>query len=114
MKPKNGFTKWIDQQLDQDPALATMVEHTLNELRLEQDLIALREARGLSQSQLAKLLKVSQPAIAKIESGQYKNLQLRTLIRMATALQGHVMIKILKAESQDRRKATHREQLVGA
>ncbi len=35
----------------------------MTELRLEQDLAALRAARGLSQAQLARLLGVSQPAV---------------------------------------------------
>jgi DNA-binding XRE family transcriptional regulator len=94
---KASFRKWLDAQLHQDLQLRQEVEQTLNELRLEQDLIALREARGLSQNQLAKLVGVSQPAIAKIESGRIKNLQLKTLLRTAMALGATVNIQILKA-----------------
>lgn len=96
-QPKTPFRKWLDAQLDQDRQLSQEVEQTLNELRLEQDLIALREAQGLSQSQLAKLVGVSQPAIAKIESGKIKNLQLKTLLRTAMALGATVNVQILKA-----------------
>ena len=42
------------------------------------------------------MLGVSQPAIGNIESGKVKNLQLRTLVRLATALDGRVKIEIVK------------------
>lgn len=63
-------------------------------MRLEQDLIALRESQGVSQAQLAKALGVSQPAIAKLESGKAKNIELRTLVRAVSALGGTVKITI--------------------
>jgi DNA-binding XRE family transcriptional regulator len=89
-----SFMRWIDEQLDSDPAFRAKVEEALDELRIEQDLIALRQGRHWSQSQLAKALGVSQPAIAKIESHKVKNLQLKTLIRVVTALGGRVRIDI--------------------
>jgi transcriptional regulator with XRE-family HTH domain len=63
-------------------------------MRLEQDLIALRESKGVSQAQLALALGVSQPAIAKLESGKAKNIELRTLVRAVAALGGTVKIQI--------------------
>ncbi len=38
---------------------------------------------------------VSQPPIAKLESGTVKNLQLRTLVRMVTALGGRLQVEIV-------------------
>jgi hypothetical protein len=38
---------------------------------------------------------VSQPAIAKLESGTVKNLQLKTLVRVVTALGGRLQVEIL-------------------
>lgn len=95
-KNKSAFMGWIDDQLDRDVQFRTQVEEALNTMRIEQDLEALRQERQISQEQLAKMLGVSQPAIAKIESGKVKNLQLRTLIRMTTALGGTVKIQIVK------------------
>jgi transcriptional regulator with XRE-family HTH domain len=63
-------------------------------MELEQDLIALREARGVSQSELAKLLGISQPAVAKLESGRSRNIQLRTLASYVAALGGKLKIEI--------------------
>jgi DNA-binding XRE family transcriptional regulator len=102
---KSSFKRWIDDQLNQDAALRQQVDEALNEMRLEQDLIALREARGLSQSELAKRIGVSQPAVAKIESGQVKNLQLKTLVRTAVALGGRLKIEIQKPVVKTRRRA---------
>jgi DNA-binding XRE family transcriptional regulator len=92
-----SFMGWIDEQLDRDPKLRQEVDEALNAMRLEQDLIALREQCGLSQSQLAKLVGVSQPAIAKIESGKIKNLQLKTLLRTAKAMGATVKIQLQRS-----------------
>jgi transcriptional regulator with XRE-family HTH domain len=62
---------------------------------LEQQLTALREARGLSQAQVATLVRVSQPAVAKLESRTIENLQVKTLVRMALALGTRVTIEII-------------------
>ena len=97
---QSAVMNWIDEQLARDPELRQQVEEMLNEMRIEQDLVALREERGLSQSQLAGILGVSQPAIAKIESGRVKNLELKTLVRYAAALGGRVKIEIEKGRNE--------------
>jgi len=104
MKKKTSFSQWFEEQLTADPSFQHQVEETLNELRLEQDLVALREARGISQTQLAKALGVSQPAIAKLESGKAKNIELRTLIRAVSALGGTVRIQITRGSGERRKK----------
>jgi DNA-binding XRE family transcriptional regulator len=91
---QRAVMRWAEDQLARDPALARDVEALLAELRVEQDLAALRKARGVSQSQLARRLGVTQPAIAKIEAGRVKNLELRTLVRFAAALGARVRIAI--------------------
>ena len=80
-RKKTPFMEWIDGQLDRDPQLRRRVEEALNEMRLEQDLIALREELGMSQKQIAKRMGVSQPAIAKMESGKAKNLRCGASLR---------------------------------
>lgn len=93
---KSPFMQWIDERLGRDLRFRQQVEEALNEMRLEQDLIALREKRGMSQGQVAKIIGVSQPAIAKIESGRVKNLQLRTVVQYAAALGGKVKVEVVK------------------
>ncbi len=94
MKKKEPFMDWFAGQLSTNPAFHQQIEATLSTMRLEQDLIALRESQGVSQTQLAQALGVSQPAIAKLESGKAKNIELKTLVRAVSALGGTVKIQI--------------------
>lgn len=94
---KSAFMKWVDQKIHRDPGLKKMVEENLAEMHIEQELAALRERRGMTQRELATRMGVSQPAIAKLESGRVKNLELRTLCRWTTALGGQLKIGIASA-----------------
>jgi DNA-binding XRE family transcriptional regulator len=85
---------WMEGELKSDAEVRRQVDGTLNRLRIEQRLADLRERRNLSQRQLAAIIGVKQPVIAKIESGTGKNLELRTLIRIAAALGAKVRIRI--------------------
>lgn len=85
MKSEKSLNDWIDQQLERDPDLKSRVKKRLNELKLEEELIRLRKEKGLSQSQFAKILGVSQPFVAKLESGRVKRLNVETLVRAAEA-----------------------------
>jgi DNA-binding XRE family transcriptional regulator len=66
----------------------------LSELLLEHQLGDLRRKRGISQAKLAKLVGVSQPVIARIESGGVRNLTIGTIARTAAALGGAVEMRI--------------------
>jgi transcriptional regulator with XRE-family HTH domain len=70
------------------------VAQVLGELHLAQDLVALREKRGLSQRELAERMGASQPYVAKLESGRVENLGLRTLVKCALALGASLRIEL--------------------
>ena len=91
---KTAFMRWIDSQVAADPRLAQGVDSLLAEMRLEQQIVALREKRGLTQKQLARLLGTSQPYVAKLESGRVKNLGVKTLVKCARALGASLSIRI--------------------
>src|SRR5262245_34448039 len=110
-KKNANFEEWFDDQLRTDTDLNRQVEETLQAMRIEQDLVALREARGVSQTQLAKTLGVSQPAVAKLESGKTKNIELRTLVRAVSALGGTVEIKIKKPTGSQRQTASQKKRV---
>ena len=99
---KSEFKQWLDGELEREPEFQKRVDAALNQMRIEQDLVALREAREISQGELAKRLGVSQPVIARLESGRVKNLTLRTLARYAAALAGQVRIEIVKPTKRQR------------
>ena len=56
------------------------------EFALAREIIELRKRQNLTQKQLAEKIGTSQPAIARLESGSYKNLSLSFLRRVAEAL----------------------------
>jgi predicted transcriptional regulator len=91
---KTVFMNWVDRKIASDAELKRMVEDRLGEMRLEQELATLRARRGITQRELATRMGVTQPAIAKLEAGRIKNLELRTLCRWATALGGQVEITV--------------------
>lgn len=94
---------WLDGLIHQSPAFQAQVEEELAAINVAQDLVALRESRGLSQAQLADRLGITQSAIAQLESAQPKNVELRTLVRVASALGGHVDVSIHVGRRVDRR-----------
>lgn len=104
--PKSNFMRWLDRKLDRDPALRRQVEEALSEMRIEQDLAALREQRRLSQSELARILGISQPAVAKLESGRAKNLQLKTLVKWTAALGAELRIEVSSNKASRSKAAT--------
>jgi transcriptional regulator with XRE-family HTH domain len=94
--------EWVDDQVDSNARLASEVRRLLSEMRLEQELVALRERRGLSQREAAKLIHATQPYVAKLESGRIQNLGVATLVKYAHALGGRLTIDI-KAKRAARR-----------
>lgn len=56
------------------------------EFELAKEIIKLRKNASLTQKQLATLAGTSQPAIARLESGNYKNLSLAFLRKIGKAL----------------------------
>ena len=96
MKKATELREWVGQQYRADPTLKRRVEELVTQLEIEQGLVALREERGVSQTALATMIGVSQPAIAKLESGRARNVELKTLVRYAAALGGRLKVDIVR------------------
>ena len=90
----------VAKPLVEDKGFQGKVEEFLKGLRVEQKLIRLRKEQGLSQNQFAKMLGVSQPFIAKLESGHLTNIELKTLARMVFALNGSLELRIKPNKSK--------------
>ncbi len=56
------------------------------EYQLATELIKLRQKAGLTQRELAKKAKTSQPCIARLESGRYQNVSMAFLRKVSRAL----------------------------
>ena len=104
---------WLDDKLN-DAKFAADVDAELAALQLEDDLTRLREASGLSQRELARRLGVSQPFVAKLESGRVKNLELRTLVRTVASLGGELRVVIAPRRRQARRTSRQKRTLPAA
>lgn len=94
-RKKSDVREWLDAQYAKEPGLREEVEELLAEMEIEQGLVALREARGVSQRQLAAVSGLKQPAIARLEAGGAKNAEIRTLARYVAALGGRLRIDVL-------------------
>ena len=105
----NSTVSAIDRRAKNDPDFAAAVEAELQAMRIEQELVALRNASGLSQRQLAAKLGVKQPVIAKLEAGKTRNIGLQTLVRAVKAMNGRITVSITPAA---RRTRTGRKRVV--
>lgn len=81
------------KQIFRDAESRKGYERELEKLRIAHALIKLREKRGLTQTALARRMGVSQPFIAKLESGESKNYNLETLVKVATALNSELEVR---------------------
>ncbi len=81
------------------------VDEMLAKIIIRNDLIRLREKRGITQKQLAGLMGVSQPLVAQLESATPRNLELRTLVRAAVALGAEIKIQLREAPKSRKRAA---------
>ena len=88
---KTNFDKYLDEQL-KDPGFAARFEHAGEAWDVALQIAALRTQAGLSQKDLAKLLKVSQQQISRLESPGYEGHSLSTLRRVAKVLHARVRV----------------------
>ena len=94
------------EELRQDrlaaPAASAGYERARRAFELGEQLRALREAQHLSQSELARRMGSTQPAIARLEAGRVAP-SLDTLDRAAAALGVELVITFQQPQQRDRR-----------
>lgn len=88
---KTNFDQYLEEQL-QYTAFASSFTHAGEAWDVALQITALRQQAGLSQKDLAKLLKTSQQQISRLESPAYAGHSLSTLRRVAEALHARVRI----------------------
>jgi predicted transcriptional regulator len=77
----------------QSPAAQARIKERTAELLLETHLYELREALGVSQTELARSLGIAQPSVAGIEQ-RGNELKISTLKRYVEALGGHLRLDV--------------------
>jgi transcriptional regulator with XRE-family HTH domain len=95
---KTNFDRYLEKQL-QDPAFAARFKNAGDAWDVALQIAALREQAGLSQKELAKLLKTSQQQISRLESPGYEGHSLSMLRRVAKALRANVRIVFAPAKA---------------
>ena len=80
-----------------DPEFKAHYQEERKALKLAMKIAKLREKKGLSQQQMAKLMGTSQQAVSRIESGEYEGFTLKTLEKIAEATGMRVKIEFVAA-----------------
>ena len=80
-----------------DPEFKTHYQEERQALKMAMRIAELREQKGISQQQLAKLMGTSQQAISRIESGEYDGFTLKTLEKIAEATGMRVKVEFVAA-----------------
>jgi DNA-binding transcriptional regulator YiaG len=88
---KTNFDLYLEEQL-KDPDFVERYERAGEAWDVALQLTALREQAGLSQSDLARLLKTTQQQVSRLESPAYEGHSLSMLRRVASALHARVRV----------------------
>ena len=88
---KTNFDRYLEDQL-KDPEFAARFKHAGEAWDIALQIAALRVQAGLSQRDLAKLLRTSQQQISRLESPGYEGHSLSMLRRVAEALHARVRV----------------------
>jgi len=88
---KTNFDLYLEEQM-QDPLFASRFKQAGEAWDVALQIAQLREKAGLSQKELAKLLKTSQQQISRLESPGYEGHSLSMLRRVAAALHANVRV----------------------
>jgi len=112
MKKPTNFDRYLDRQL-RDPAFARRYRQAEEEWNVALQLAALRQARSLTQRDVARLAGTTQQQISRMESADYQGHSLSMLRKVAAVLGGSVRVRIQPARdarhsSPSTRRANHR------
>jgi transcriptional regulator with XRE-family HTH domain len=88
---RTNFDRYLERQL-QDPEFAARFKHAGEGWDVALQIAAMRERAGLSQKELARLLKTSQQQISRLESPNYEGHSLTMLRRVAHVLNARVRV----------------------
>jgi transcriptional regulator with XRE-family HTH domain len=104
---KTNFDRYLEKQLE-DPAFAARFQHAGEAWDVALQIAALRQRAGLSQKNLAKLLKTSQQQISRLESPGYEGHSLSMLRRIADVLHAKVRVVFEPAETKSSMRVAER------
>lgn len=80
-----SYKGFLEEQLS-DEEFRNEYNKLEEQFTIATEVIALRQKHNLTQKELAERVGTSQPAVARLESGNYRNLSLSFIRRIAEAL----------------------------
>ena len=92
---KDDLDRLIEKALKIDPSLQEGLDKADRAWDIAFQIYNLRKKSGLTQTQLAKLIKTSQSNIARIESADYTGYTFKTLEKVTKALKANLEIRIV-------------------
>lgn len=98
--PQTNFDRYLERKL-QDPAFRARFEAADRAWDIALQLAALRQARGLTQKQVAELLGTKQQAIARLEDPTYSGHSLSMVRRYVEALGASLDVVVVPIETSD-------------
>jgi transcriptional regulator with XRE-family HTH domain len=93
MRRTTNFDRYLARQL-RDPAFARRYRRAEEEWNVALQLAALREVRGLTQREVARLVGTTQQQISRMESADYRGHSLSMLRKVAETLGASVRVLI--------------------
>ena len=98
--PKTNFDRFLERKL-KDPEYRARFEAADHAWDIALQLAALRQARGLTQKQVAELLGTRQQAIARLEDPTYSGHSLSMVRRYVEALGASLDVTVVPLENSD-------------
>ncbi len=83
-----------------NPRFALEYAAELQRLQIGEQLAQARQAAGLTQADLARRMRTSQPTVARLERASYKGYTVRALTRAARALGLQLQVKLVPVSKQ--------------
>lgn len=93
------YNEFLREQLE-DEEFRRAYEELEEDFTIAREVIELRRSKNLTQKELAERAGTSQPAIARLESGNYRNLSLSFIRRVADALDAVPEVHLRSREGQ--------------
>ena len=97
-RKKTNYEIYFEESM-KDPESRRLYEEEEAKFSVSQKIKKLREKLGMTQQALAKKVKTSQPAIARIESADYEGHSLSKLEEIAKALGASLIIDFIPAKN---------------
>lgn len=104
-RPRRGtpILKILDAITGDDPRLRSAIQRQTRNVVFGEMIYAARVAAGLSQTQLAKLVKTTQSVVSRLEDADYEGHSLAMLQRIADALNCRLEVRLILPRSAKRR-----------